>query len=85
MCVSIDPEIIFSTKMNFSSTISRPELVILDNREIHYSLLISHISGPLNENIACYIAHPCKAIIIVFSSTIRINKEGKTKQKTCDY
>jgi hypothetical protein len=85
MCVSIDPEIIFSTKMNFRPAISRPELVILNDREIDDSLLISHISGPLDEHIACHITHPRKAIIIVFSCTIRINDEGKTKQKPCDH
>jgi len=81
MRVSIDPEIIFFTKMNFCSAISGSKLVILDYREIDYSLLISHISSSLNEHIACHIAHPRKAIVIVFSTIIRINEEGKTNQK----
>jgi hypothetical protein len=82
MRISIDPEIILFDKMNFCSAISGSELVIHDYGEIDCSLLISHIISSFNKHIACHIAHPRKAIVIVFSTIVRINEEGKTNQKT---
>jgi hypothetical protein len=84
MCISIDPDVIFFAKMNFCSTISGSKLVVLNDRKIDCSLLITHIRGSLNEHVACHITHPRKAIVIVFSAIIGINEEGKTKQKNCD-
>jgi hypothetical protein len=82
--VSIDPEVILPAEMNFRSAISGPQLVILDNRKIHGSLLISHIGRSLDEHIACHITHPREAIVIVFRSIIRIAEEGKTEQEETD-
>jgi len=70
MGVSIDPEIVFSAKMNFCPSVSGSELVIHDDRKIDRTLLISHIRRSLYEHIACYITHPRKAIVIVFRTVI---------------